>query len=68
MGIVGFYLGRLMRHRPQVVQQAIGELLPLWESGALRPLVGSTFPLDEAADAHQLIDERRHVGKVVLVP
>ena len=43
MGIVGFYLGRLMRLRPEVVQQATAELLPLWESGALRPLVGATF-------------------------
>ena len=68
VAIVGFYLGRLMRHRPQVVQQAVAELLPLWENGTLKPLVGSTFRLEEAADAHRLIDERRHVGKVVLVP
>ena len=68
VGIVGFYLGRLMRHRPQVVQQAIGELMPLWQAGTLKPLVGSTFRLEDAADAHRLIDERRHVGKVVLVP
>jgi NADPH2:quinone reductase len=68
LGVVGFYLGRLMRHRPELVREAIGELLPLWESGALRPLVGSTFPLAEAPAAHRLIEERRHVGKVVLVP
>ncbi len=68
VAIVGFYLGRLMRHRPQVVQQAVGELLPLWENGTLKPLVGATFPLEQVADAHRLIDERRHVGKVVLVP
>jgi NADPH2:quinone reductase len=68
VAIVGFYLGRLMRHRPQVVQQAIGELLPLWENGTLKPLVGSTFRLEDAPEAHRLIDERRHVGKVVLVP
>jgi NADPH2:quinone reductase len=68
VGVVGFYLGRLMRHRPELVREAIAELLPLWESGALRPLVGSTFPLGEAPAAHRLIEERRHVGKVVLVP
>jgi NADPH2:quinone reductase len=68
VGVVGFYLGRLMRHRPELVAQAIGELLPLWEAGALRPLVGSTFSLAEAPAAHRLIEERRHVGKVVLVP
>jgi NADPH:quinone reductase len=68
VGVVGFYLGRLMRHRPELVREAIGELRPLWESGALKPLVGSTFPLAEAPAAHTLIEERRHVGKVVLVP
>jgi NADPH2:quinone reductase len=68
VGVQGFYLGRLMRHRPDVVREAIGELLELWTSGAVTPLVGSTFPLEKAADAHRLIEERRHVGKVVLVP
>ncbi|MFN2469785.1 MAG: zinc-binding alcohol dehydrogenase family protein [Gaiellaceae bacterium] len=68
VGVVGFYLGRLMRHRPDVVREAIGELLPLWEAGTLRPLVGATFPLEDAAGAHRLIEGRRHVGKVVLVP
>jgi NADPH2:quinone reductase len=64
----GFYLGRLMRHEPALVQEAVGELLELWGSGAVRPLVGATFPLEQAADAHALIEARGHVGKVVLVP
>jgi NADPH:quinone reductase len=68
LGLQGFYLGRLMRHRPDVVREAIGEVVALWEQGAVRPLVGATFPLEEAAAAHRLIEERRSVGKVVLVP
>jgi NADPH2:quinone reductase len=68
LGLQGFYLGRLMRHRPDVVREAIGELVGLWEEGAINPLVGATFPLSEAAEAHRLIEERRSVGKVVLVP
>jgi NADPH2:quinone reductase len=68
LGLQGFYLGRLLRHRPDVVREAIGELLALWEEGAFKPLVGSTFPLSEAAEAHRLIEDRRSVGKVVLVP
>jgi len=67
-GVVGFYLGRLMRHRPAVVRDALGKLLPLWADGTLKPLVGATFPLAEAGEAHRLIEERRSVGKVVLVP
>lgn len=64
----GFYLGRLMRHRPELVQEATREVMSLWESGAVRPVVGATFPLAQAADAHRLIEERKSVGKVVLVP
>ena len=67
-GVQGFYLGRLMRLRPDVVREAIDELMDLWRSGAVRPVVGAEFPLGEAADAHRLIEERRHTGKVVLVP
>jgi len=64
----GFYLGRLMRLRPDVVQEAAREVVALWEAGAVKPLVGATFPLDEAPAAHRLIEERKSVGKVVLVP
>jgi NADPH:quinone reductase len=68
LGLQGFFLGRLMRHRPDVVREAIGEVVGLWEQGAVKPLVGATFPLEEAPQAHRLIEARRSVGKVVLVP
>jgi NADPH2:quinone reductase len=68
LGLQGFYLGRLMRHNSEIVREAIGELLQLWSSGAVNPLVGATFPLQRAGDAHELIESRKHVGKVVLVP
>lgn len=67
-GLHGFYLGRLMRHDPGVVTAAIGELLALWEKGAVRPLVGAEFPLAEIEQAHELVESRRSVGKVVLLP
>ena len=68
VAVRGFYLGRLMRHDPGLVRAAAEEVLALWQEGAVRPVVGASFPLEQAADAHRLIDERKHVGKVVLVP
>jgi NADPH:quinone reductase len=68
LGMQGFYLGRLMRHDPELVREAIGEVLELWSSGVVKPLIGATFPLEGAAEAHALIEARRHVGKVILVP
>ncbi len=67
-GLVGFYLGRLMRLAPEMVVEALGELLELWRAGALRPVVGDQLPLAGANEAHELVESRRSVGKVVLIP
>jgi NADPH:quinone reductase len=68
VGVQGFYLGRLMARRSDVVTEAAGELLELWGSGTVKPVVGAEYPLADAVDAHRLIEDRKHVGKVVLVP
>jgi NADPH:quinone reductase len=68
VGLQGFYLGRLLRHRPDVVQQAAADLVRAWQQRLLRPVVGATYPLEEAGAAHLAIEERRTTGKVVLVP
>jgi NADPH2:quinone reductase len=67
-GLQGFYLGRLMRLDPASVHEALRELLDLWRDGAIRPLVGAELPLDEVERAHELVESRRSVGKVVLLP
>jgi NADPH2:quinone reductase len=66
--LAGFYLGRLLRLDPELVGTAVGELLGFWQTGALKPLVGAELPLDEVERAHELVESRRSVGKVVLVP
>ena len=68
VAVIGFYLGRLMKLRPKIVQEAIGELAWLWREGIVRPVVGAELALADAEDAYRLIEERRHTGKVVLVP
>jgi len=68
VSVVGVYLGRLMKLRPQLVKEAAQELLATWARGEIDPLVGATFPLAEAGRAHALIESRQHVAKVVLEP
>jgi len=68
VGVQGFYLGRLLRHEPEVVGQAVGELLALWQTGSLKPVVGAEIPLSEVDRAHELVESRQSVGKVVLIP
>jgi len=68
VGIQGFYLGRLMGFRPDLVRLEVAELLALWRRGALHPVVGAEYPLEQANEALDLIASRQSTGKVVLVP
>ena len=68
IGVHGFYLGRLIGRDPDLVARAAQDVLRLWEAGAVRPIVGAEFPLEQAGDAHRLIEERQSTGKVVLIP
>jgi NADPH2:quinone reductase len=68
VGVHGFYLGRLMGLNPELVGRAAQDVLRLWEGGVVRPIVGAELPLEEAGEAHRLIEERKTTGKVVLVP
>jgi NADPH2:quinone reductase len=68
LGVHGFYLGRLMNLRPDLVEQAARDVLRLWEGGVVNPVVGAEFPLERAGEAHRLVEERLSTGKVVLVP
>ena len=64
----GFYLGRLMKLRPDLVRASALELLEQWAAGSLAPVVGATYPLAQAEAALRLVADRRSTGKVVLVP
>ncbi|HVU77339.1 MAG TPA: zinc-binding dehydrogenase, partial [Gaiellaceae bacterium] len=57
IAVHGLYLGRLMQRTPELVHEAAHELVALWARGELRPLVGSTFPLDQAEQALGLIEQ-----------
>lgn len=53
---------------PDVLKTSLSELFQLAASGRLRVAIGGRFPLDQAGEAHRLLDERRSTGKVVLMP
>ena len=42
------------------------EVWPLLEAGAVRPVIGRTFPLAQAGDAHRMMESGDYVGKLVL--
>lgn len=63
--------GSTLRHRTVEQKGAIAAALrarvwPLLDAGTVRPLIHATFPLEEAAEAHRLIESSAHIGKIVL--
>jgi putative PIG3 family NAD(P)H quinone oxidoreductase len=42
------------------------EVIPLLETGAVRPIIHARFPLAQAAAAHELMESSLHMGKIVL--
>src|SRR5712691_8286966 len=63
--VIGVNLGHLWDRIDRLRREML-DLLADYEVGRIRPVVGKTFPLTEAAAAHRYIQERQHVGKVVL--
>ncbi len=63
--------GSTLRPRPVAFKQDIANKLrqriwPLLESGKIKPVIYKTFPLEQAADAHALMESSTHVGKIML--
>ena len=44
------------------------EVWPLFEAGRLKTVTDRTLPLGEAAAAHQIMRDGRHIGKILLIP
>jgi NADPH:quinone reductase-like Zn-dependent oxidoreductase len=66
-GVAGVNLGRLWGE-PEMVLGELHALLALFREGRIRPRVDSVFRFGEAVAAHERLQGRGNVGKVLLVP
>ncbi|MEE2997208.1 MAG: NAD(P)H-quinone oxidoreductase [Pseudomonadota bacterium] len=65
------YTGSTLRPRTveqkAIVAEAVERnLWPLFEKGDIKPLIYDTFPLLDAAEAHELMASSDHIGKIML--
>jgi NADPH2:quinone reductase len=65
--VIGFWLVHVVQ-RPYLLAEAVTELMQLISDGSIRPVVGETYPLARAADAHRALLDRSSVGKLVIDP
>ena len=55
-----------MAEKAAIARAVLQNVWPLIESGAVRVPVHATFPLQLAAQAHSVMEESSHIGKLVL--
>jgi NADPH2:quinone reductase len=65
--VSGFWLVNALAKR-ELMQEVFMDLFGMIISGKLKPIVGATYPLSEAATAHRDMLARKTVGKIVLDP
>ena len=65
--ITGFWLSHCFG-RKELMNDVINELFQLVVAGKLHPVIGATFPLSKAADAHRAMLARQTTGKIALDP
>lgn len=63
--------GSTLRIQPNTRKAEIAQALkervwPLIEAGEIKPVINTVFALEKAADAHALMEEGKHIGKIVL--
>lgn len=64
-------IGSVLRSRPiaekaSIIAQFESTVMPLFAAGTIEPLISARFPLQEAAAAHQMMEESGHFGKIIL--
>jgi putative PIG3 family NAD(P)H quinone oxidoreductase len=66
------FTGSTLRARPNgdkatIAQGLRRQIWPFLEDGRMKPVIHATFPLEEAAQAHALMESSAHLGKIMLI-
>ncbi|WP_262851493.1 NAD(P)H-quinone oxidoreductase [Mumia quercus] len=58
--------GRPKDQKAEIVRDLVSSTWALFADQTLNPVIHATFPLEQVAEAHRVLDESTNVGKVVL--
>jgi putative PIG3 family NAD(P)H quinone oxidoreductase len=57
---------RPVAEKAEIVAAVLANVWPAVESGELRPIIDRVLPIEQAGEAHRIIEAGEHVGKIVL--
>lgn len=64
--IIGVNILKVGDHRPKVIKHCFEELMKLQKAGIIDPMVGGEFPIEDLAKAHDMLEKRKTMGKLVV--
>ena len=66
-GLIGVNMLKVADHKPEMLHHCLQEVYKLYEQDKIKPRVGGSFKADQLAEAHQLLEGRDSIGKIVVV-
>lgn len=57
---------RPLPDKARIVRGVREQVWPLFEAGQVRPVIDRVLPMDQAAEAHRVVDSSAHLGKILL--
>lgn len=63
--LIGINMLKVADFKPHIIQYCLEEVFKLYRAGVLTPVIGQEFKADEIEKAHQLVESRKSVGKIV---
>ncbi|NWQ82994.1 VAT1 protein, partial [Columbina picui] len=65
--VCGYHLG-YMDEETELIGGVVAKLVNLYSQGKIKPKIDSVWPFDQVADAMRQMQEKKNIGKVILVP
>ena len=65
-GMIGVNMLKIAEQKPEKIARAMKAVIRLNEEGILRPHVGGEYSIDRLAEAHQFLESRKSMGKIVV--
>ncbi len=65
-GIVGINILKVGQEKPEKLSRAMEAVIGMTEKGILNPHIGGEYPVEQLAEAHQFLESRKSMGKIVV--
>lgn len=65
-GMIGVNMLKLGEDNPEKVAYAMKAVINLAQKGIIKPFVGGEYKVDQMAEAHEYLESRKSMGKIVV--